>query len=113
MMARMLFLLLACFSFTGMINAEIAPSIKVLILHDKESADVEVKGKYKIFDPNTNVQLINMRLVGKNKPVEAMAAGLKWGEDFPRCFPDQHRSSRHGHSNLGEWRIISRIPSSV
>lgn len=82
----MLFLLLACLSFTGMINAEIAPSIKVLILHDKESADVEVKGKYKIFDPHTNVQLINMRLVGKNKPVEAMAGGLKWGEEFPGVF---------------------------
>lgn len=86
MMARLLCLLLACLSFTGMINAEADPTIKVLILHDKESADVEVKGKYKIFDPHTNSQLINLRLVGKNKPVEALAGGLKWGEEFPGVF---------------------------
>ena len=85
-MARVLFFLLTCISFTGMIKADVAPAIRVLILHDKESADIEVKGKYKIFDPNKNTPLINLRLVGKSKPIEALAGGLKWGEEFPGVF---------------------------
>lgn len=57
-------------------------TIKILVVHDKPGAVLEVKGKYKIFDPHTNT-FISTRFVGKRKFIQAMNSSLKWGEEFP------------------------------
>jgi stage II sporulation protein D len=58
------------------------PTIKVLVLHDRPGVVVEVKGKYKLFDPHTGKH-ISTRFVGKRKFIQAVHDGLKWGEEFP------------------------------
>src|SRR5262245_19381260 len=58
------------------------PTLKVLILHDEPMANLEVKGKYTLEDPHAN-QHLSTRLVGKSQTIQAIAAGLKWGEEFP------------------------------
>lgn len=58
------------------------PTIRVLIVHDKPTIQLEVVGKYVINDPNSG-SLISNRYLGKNKPVETISEGLKWGEEFP------------------------------
>lgn len=60
-------------------------AIKILIVHDKPGAVVEVKGKYKIYDPNTK-DYISTRFVGKRKFIQAVQDGLKWGEEFPGVY---------------------------
>jgi stage II sporulation protein D len=60
------------------------PAIKILIVQDQDEAVLEVVGKYKLFDPNTNSH-ISSRFLGKSKKIQAMADGLKWGEEFPCC----------------------------
>jgi stage II sporulation protein D len=59
-----------------------APSIRVLIVHDKPGALIEVKGRYKLFDPKHN-SYISTRFVGKRKFIQPIADGLRWGEEFP------------------------------
>lgn len=61
------------------------PKLRILILHDKEGAVVEVKGKYKLHDPNTGDH-ISTRFVGKRKYMQAVRDGIKWGEEFPGLF---------------------------
>lgn len=58
------------------------PSVKVLIVHDQPGAMLEVKGKYKIYDPHTK-EHISTRFVGKRKYIQAVRDGIKWGEEFP------------------------------
>ncbi|MGK5594038.1 MAG: SpoIID/LytB domain-containing protein [Parachlamydiaceae bacterium] len=58
------------------------PAIKILITHDQPGVVLEVKGKYKIFDPKNNSH-ISTRYMGKRKFVQAQNDGLKWGEGFP------------------------------
>lgn len=58
------------------------PTIKVLIVHDKTGVVLEVKGKYKIFDPHTGDH-IGSRFKGKRKFIQAVQDGIKWGEEFP------------------------------
>jgi stage II sporulation protein D len=61
------------------------PSIKVLIAHNVDSAIIEVKGKYHIFDPYTGKRLAD-RSVGKRSLIQPLEDGLKWGEEFPGTF---------------------------
>jgi len=61
------------------------PTISVLVAHDLVGVVVEVKGKYKIFDPRTNDH-ISTRFLGKRKFMQAVSGGLKWGEEFPGVF---------------------------
>lgn len=61
------------------------PKIKVLIEHDKPGVVLEVKGKYKIYNPHTN-ELISTRFVGKRKFIQAIHDGMKWGEEFPGVY---------------------------
>jgi stage II sporulation protein D len=97
MILRMIIMMLACLPMTGVVQAGLwdsitgyfsggslpaPPTIKVLIAHDEPSAVLEVKGKYKIFDPRTG-EHISTRFVGKRKNIEAVHEGLKWGEEFP------------------------------
>lgn len=58
------------------------PSIKVLLLHDKQGVVLEVKGKYSLYDPRTNDH-ISTRFIGKRKYIQALTDGLQWGEEFP------------------------------
>lgn len=58
------------------------PTIKVLVVNDKQGVVLEVKGKYKIFDPHTGNH-ISTRFTGKRKFIQAVSDGLKWGEEFP------------------------------
>ena len=58
------------------------PRIKVLVVHDQVGVLLEVKGKYKIFDPHTGTH-IGTRYIGKRKFIQAVKDGIKWGEEFP------------------------------
>lgn len=61
------------------------PSIKVLIAKSESGVVLEVKGKYKLYDPNT-MQHISTRFVGKRRYLQALSDGLKWGEQFPGIY---------------------------
>ena len=65
------------------------PTIRVLVLHDVPGADLEVKGKHFIVDPNTGEQLGNKRYVGKKRHIEVLSSGMKWGEEFPYRYQIQ------------------------
>lgn len=100
MFKRMLVLMLACLSLTGAVQAGLwdnitgffgsnnlpqQPTIKVLIAHDVPGVVLEVKGKYKLFDPR-NGDHISTRYVGKSKNIQVVHDGLKWGEEFPGVY---------------------------
>ncbi len=74
-----------------------APTIKVLIVHDRPGVLLEVKGKYKIFDPNTGKHIAT-RFQGKRKFIQGLKEGLRWSEDFPgvyqiMIFPDENATT--------------------
>ena len=58
------------------------PTVGVLITHDVPGVVLEVKGKYRIYDPLTQ-DFISTRFVGKRKFIQAYSDGIKWGEEFP------------------------------
>ncbi|MBA3239000.1 MAG: hypothetical protein H0T62_11725 [Parachlamydiaceae bacterium] len=62
-----------------------SPKVRVLLSHDQPGALIEVKGKYKIFDPRTNEQL-SINFQGKRRLMEAQEDGLRWGEEFPGIY---------------------------
>lgn len=61
------------------------PLIKVLVVHDVDGVNFEVKGKYSLHDPYTNSH-ISTRFIGKSKMMQALRSGLKWGEEFPGLY---------------------------
>lgn len=61
------------------------PEIKVLVIHDVDGVNMEVKGKYSLYDPYTNSH-ISTRFIGKSKMMQALRSGLKWGEEFPGLY---------------------------
>lgn len=61
------------------------PTVDVLVVNDRPNVMLEVKGKYHLFDPNTNRHL-SKRFIGKKKVVQPLSSGLKWGEEFPGIF---------------------------
>lgn len=63
-------------------EAAAMPTISVLVLHDQESAHLEVQGKFRIMDPHTGSWL-SSRFKGKAREIIAKSDGLKWGEEFP------------------------------
>lgn len=60
-------------------------SLKILIVHDKPGVVLEVKGKYKIYDPKTGSNM-GKGYVGKRKYIQPLNDGMKWGEEFPGVF---------------------------
>jgi stage II sporulation protein D len=58
------------------------PKVRVLLLHDQPTVAIEVKGKYKIYDPRTNEQ-VSMNFQGKRRLMRAEEDGIRWGEEFP------------------------------
>lgn len=61
------------------------PTIRVLLLHNAEKANLEVRGKYSLHDPYTNTH-ISTRFTGKSRPIQTVSDGLKWGEAFPGLY---------------------------
>lgn len=59
--------------------------VKILIAHDKPTVMIEVKGKYRLYDPNKN-SFFGTRFLGKRRVVEALNGGIKWGEEFPGIY---------------------------
>lgn len=67
------------------------PSIKVLIVHDVPKVNLEVTGKYSLYDPHVKDTddddiHITSRFVGKRHEITTMSDGLKWGEAFPGIY---------------------------
>lgn len=58
------------------------PSLELLIAHDSPGVVLEVKGKFKIYDPNTK-EHVDTRFTGKRKYIQALENGIKWGDEFP------------------------------
>lgn len=71
--------------FFGMQEKVAPPEIKVLVVHDVDGVNLEVKGKYSLHDPYTN-SFISTRFIGKSKVMQALRSGLKWGEEFPGLY---------------------------
>lgn len=61
------------------------PTIKVLVVHDADSVQLEVQGAYNLYDPHKNSQL-GSYFTSKSYPVQALSTGLKWGEAFPGVY---------------------------
>ena len=59
--------------------------VKILIVNNQPNAMVEVKGKYRLYDPHTK-SFFGTRFLGKRKSVEAFPSGIKWGEEFPGIY---------------------------
>lgn len=76
--------------FFGINDRADPPTIQVLVIHDVPEVMLEVKGKYTLYDPNTKPnekdKHISTRFIGKNKPMQALRGGLKWGEEFPGIY---------------------------
>lgn len=62
-----------------------SPTIKVLVLHDVDSATIEVNGTYNIYDPYKNAKL-SAAFTKKGNVIKALPSGLKWGEEFPAVY---------------------------
>lgn len=71
-------------TFTGP-SKQPPTEIRVLLLHDVEKADLEVRGRYSLFDPFTN-NYISTRFTGKRRQLQTLSDGLKWGEAFPGLY---------------------------
>lgn len=75
----------------------VPPTVNLLIAHDRPGVILEVKGKYKLFDPRLD-SYISTRFVGKRKFVQPLTDGLKWGEEFPgvhqiKIVPDDPKTT--------------------
>lgn len=82
-------------------EAKEAPSIKVLVVHDQPGVILEVKGKYKIFDPNTS-NYISSRFIGKRKFIQAVHDGIKWGEEFPGIYQLMIQPDEKGTTTIAD-----------
>lgn len=61
------------------------PSIRILLVHDVEGANLSVRGRYSLYDPYTKSH-ISSRFAGKNRYIQAVGDGIKWGESFPGLY---------------------------
>lgn len=68
------------------------PTMRVLVVHDVPKANIEVRGEYSLYDPKTG-QFIDKRFTGKNRDIEGLDDGLKWGEAFPGRYQLEFRPS--------------------
>lgn len=58
------------------------PMIRVLVVNERPGAVIEVKGKYRLYDPKDQSH-ISTRFIGKRKYIQALKGGLQWSEEFP------------------------------
>jgi stage II sporulation protein D len=61
------------------------PTVRVLLTNDQPGLVLEIKGKYRIFDPRTNQQL-SRGFQGKRRMLQTGAEGIIWGETFPGVY---------------------------
>lgn len=98
MLARFVLLMMALIPFAPSIEAaaftnalfgtkqDSAPQlIRVLLVHDQPGVVLEVKGKYKIYDPR-DFSHISSRYGGQRRYIQALQGGIKWGEEFPGVY---------------------------
>ncbi len=100
MILRILLLFLALLPFSSPLQAGVwdnvtgyfkgsnrpePPTIRILILHDVEGANLQIRGRYSLYDPYTNSH-ISSRFAGKSRYIQAVSDGLKWGESFPGLY---------------------------
>lgn len=101
------------------------PAVKVLVMHDQPGALLEVKGKYKVYDPH-NLDHLTSRLIGKRQYLQALNNGIKWGEEFPgvhqlMIVPDEastiitidgkpYRGSLYVYDIGGTISIVNEVP---
>ena len=97
-MIRFLLLLLALMPFQNCLQARALddflfrksaptapPMIRVLVVNERPGVVVEVKGKYRLYDPK-DLKHISTRFLGKRKYIQALKGGLQWGEEFPGLY---------------------------
>jgi len=63
-------------------DAKTRPQLRVLVERDLSHMNLEVEGKFRIFDPRTKTRLMSKKF-GKASRLEVLEDGLKWGERFP------------------------------
>lgn len=101
------------------------PNIRVLLIHDAEGANLQIQGRYSLYDPYTNSH-ISTRFAGKSKYIQALGDGLKWGESFPGLYqlkiePDEpttvvsingseYENSIYVYDIGGAISIVNQIP---
>lgn len=64
---------------------ESLPLVRVLVAHDVPNAMIEVHGNYILTDPYQG-DVVSRRIYGKQRLIEPLPGGLKWGEVFPNLF---------------------------
>jgi stage II sporulation protein D len=110
--------------FRGQTRPE-PPTIRILVIHDVEGANLQIRGRYSLYDPYTNSH-ISSRFAGKSRYIQAVGDGLKWGESFPglyqlRIEPDDYTTlvtiNGHDYEGLvyvydigGTISIVNQIP---
>lgn len=58
------------------------PSIRILVASDKPELTLEIKGRYKVYDPRDNSHIMT-RKIGKKEVLKVIDDGLMWGEEIP------------------------------
>lgn len=94
----MILLLLALMPFTspmeaGLWNAlagknqppKMPQLIRVLLVHDKPGVILEVKGKFKLYDPK-DFSHVSSSFTGKRRYIQALNDGIRWGDEFPGVY---------------------------
>jgi stage II sporulation protein D len=110
--------------FKGQTRPE-PPTIRVLLVHDVERANLQIRGRYSLYDPYANSH-ISSRFAGKSRYIQALGDGLKWGESFPGLYqlkiePDDPETlitvNGHDYEGLiyiydigGTISIVNQIP---
>lgn len=63
----------------------VEPMMRILLKRNLENVQLEVRGRYRLINPHTD-SFIAARSTGKNRLLEAVEDGLKWGESFPGIY---------------------------
>lgn len=106
-------------------SIESKDSLRILITHDTPGVILEVKGKYKIYDPNTQRHM-GKGYSGKRKFIQPLSDGIKWGEEFPGVYqilvmPDdksttmivdgiEYKGSIYVYDIGGSISVVNEIP---
>lgn len=133
--AKLMLFALALMPLTGKLEAGLLdqiinkqptfpPNIKVLLVHDREGVMLEVRGKYRLYDPK-KYEFMTTRYLGKRKFIQAVSDGLKWGEQFPgihqlMIVPDtldiatvvdgkEYQGSIYVYDVLGQIGVVNEI----
>lgn len=62
-----------------------SPTIRIQLMSDAEGSQVEVKGRYNVFDPRTGKKL-DTAFTGSSYYMYPTIDGIKWGTEFPGIY---------------------------